>query len=72
MIDATFLRPRRGPHDRARVAHAFTDEDYWFPFRSALCGKEVDGGQLTEDDVEKFPVCQSCAKRMARAEASAA
>jgi hypothetical protein len=72
VTDFRVLRPVRTKHGRTQVAHIFSDEDYWFPYRSGLCGKEIAAERLTSEGAEEMSVCQSCSKRLARAEEAAA
>lgn len=62
----TRLRPRRSAHERAMVAHLFRDDDVWFPYRSAACGRELAGDRLTDENIDIVPLCAQCAKHLAR------
>lgn len=62
----TRLRPTRTRHQRAQVAHLFADETAWFPWRSALCGRELEDDRLTARDVDAVPLCVQCQKHAAR------
>lgn len=57
------MRPRRTGRQRAMVSHLFTDDDYWWPYRSALCGREYEGSRLTDDRVDIVEMCLQCRKR---------
>lgn len=61
----TKLRLKRSGGDRAAVSHMFSDEDVWFPYRSALCGREVDAGKLTNERLDMVPLCVQCRKHLA-------
>jgi hypothetical protein len=57
------MRPIRRRQERAMVSHLFTDDDYWWPYRSALCGREFDGKRLTGERPEVVEMCLQCRKR---------
>lgn len=67
----TVLRPERSPNGRSMVAHAFDDDTAWFPWREALCGRELEGERLIASGVDKVRLCHQCAKHLAREEVSA-
>lgn len=57
------LRPLRMPNQRAMVSHLFTDADYWWPYRSALCGREIEGSRLTDENLGMVEMCLQCRRR---------
>ena len=57
------LRPTRKASERAMVSHLFTDDDYWWPYRSAACGREIAGDRLTSDRLDMVEMCEQCRKR---------
>lgn len=62
-MSLTELRPIRTRSNRAMVSHVFTDDDYWFPYRSALCGREFDSERLTAENLGIVEMCLQCRKR---------
>lgn len=64
------MRPVRSQAGRAMVSHLFTDDDYWWPYRTALCGREVRGDRLTGERLDMVPLCVQCAKHKTRVGAS--
>lgn len=59
------MRPIRKASERAMVSHLFSDDDYWWPYRSALCGREIEGARLTTERLDIVPLCAQCAKKQA-------
>ena len=59
------LRPKRSGGERAMVSHLFLDDDYdvWFPYRSALCGRELEGSRLSAERLDVVEMCEQCRKR---------
>jgi hypothetical protein len=64
------LRPQQLDRDsRIHVAHLFTDDDLWFPYRMTLCGKEMEERRLTPD-LKSQPICLTCRKAAAASTAA--
>lgn len=58
------LRPRRAGKKKAMVSHLFTDDDYWWPYRSAACGREYAADRLSDVRLHVVPLCQQCATHL--------
>lgn len=54
------LRPKRTVKGRGTVAHIFEDLDSWFPWRMTLCGREIEGDRLTDENIDQYRTCQHC------------
>jgi hypothetical protein len=67
-VSVSILRPTRRGGDRAHRSHAFDDDNYWFPYRTALCGREIEGHKLTAERLEIVELCAQCKKHLARME----
>lgn len=60
------LRARRVGKGKAHVAHVYPDDNYWFPYRTALCGREYPGEVLTDERIEIVSVCAQCQRHLDR------
>lgn len=59
------LRDKPVSQARAHVAHVFDDSDYWWPYRSSLCGREFLGEQLITSMSNSVRLCVQCQRHQA-------
>ena len=64
MSELQLLRARRVGKGKAHVAHLYPEDNYWFPYRTALCGREYRGEVLTDSNLGIVTVCVQCQRHV--------